>query len=95
MVILSTPLVVLVVDSVVSVLGVVLYLTVCFEYIVWCISGSIGLGYFIEERGFSSAVIDMVRQLVPATRLLWQQTKVRFVIHNRSLITVLYHIITI
>ena len=40
------------------------------------VAGSIGLGYFVKQRGFSAEVIEMVEELVPLTRLLWQQTKV-------------------
>ncbi|XP_019624088.1 PREDICTED: dynein heavy chain 8, axonemal-like [Branchiostoma belcheri] len=37
----------------------------------------IGLGYFCVERGFSEEVVDIVKKLVPATRVLWQMTKVK------------------
>ena len=36
----------------------------------------IGCGYFCIQRGFSEEVCSTVAQLVPATRLLWQKTKV-------------------
>ena len=36
----------------------------------------IGCGHYCAERGFSEDVMDMVRQLVPVTRRLWQLTKV-------------------
>jgi dynein heavy chain len=36
---------------------------------------TIGNGYFCEERGFKSAVTDIISGLVPLTRALWQKTK--------------------
>ena len=39
----------------------------------------IGLGHFCKERGFSDQIIEMVQNLVPITRRLWQLTKVRLV----------------
>nr|WAW84834.1 axonemal dynein heavy chain A [Halisarca dujardinii] len=41
------------------------------------IFGIIGLGYFCLEREFSQPVIDMVKSLIPLTRVLWQQTKIK------------------
>lgn len=40
------------------------------------IFGVIGCGYFCQQRGFSEVVCSTVASLVPATRLLWQRTKV-------------------
>jgi dynein heavy chain, axonemal len=36
----------------------------------------IGCGYFCEDR-FDEKIVDFVQNLIPATRVLWQQTKVR------------------
>ena len=33
--------------------------------------------YNLQERGFSQEIIDAVSKLVPATRKLWQRTKVK------------------
>ena len=41
-----------------------------------CLTGIIGSGYFCSERAFSEGVHDLVAKLVPATRKLWQKTKV-------------------
>uniref|UniRef100_H2YUI8 AAA+ ATPase domain-containing protein n=1 Tax=Ciona savignyi TaxID=51511 RepID=H2YUI8_CIOSA len=41
------------------------------------IFGIIGLGYFCIERGFNQDVVDIIGKLVPATRMLWQWTKVK------------------
>ncbi|XP_029694908.1 dynein heavy chain 5, axonemal [Takifugu rubripes] len=41
------------------------------------IFGVIGMGHFCESRGFSIEVQNLVRQLVPLTRLLWQLTKIK------------------
>ncbi|KAK3576985.1 hypothetical protein CHS0354_005992 [Potamilus streckersoni] len=38
---------------------------------------TIGLGYFVKERGFSQEISDLANMLVPATRKLWQRTKVK------------------
>ena len=38
----------------------------------------IGSGHFCEKRGFSHEVRDLVAQIVPLTRRLWQLTKVLF-----------------
>ncbi|CAF3386329.1 unnamed protein product [Rotaria sp. Silwood1] len=38
---------------------------------------TIGLGYFCKERGFSQDVVNVIEKLVPATRKLWQKTKVK------------------
>lgn len=35
------------------------------------------MGHFCESRGFSGEVQNLVRQLVPLTRLLWQLTKIK------------------
>lgn len=37
----------------------------------------IGLGHYCSERGFSEHIKDLVKKLVPATRRLWQLTKVK------------------
>ncbi|CAF0729412.1 unnamed protein product, partial [Didymodactylos carnosus] len=37
----------------------------------------IGLGHYCKERGFTDEVRDLVERLVPATRRLWQLTKVK------------------
>jgi dynein heavy chain len=41
------------------------------------IFSTIGLGYFCRERGFSADVVDTIGKLVPATRKLWQRTKIK------------------
>ncbi|KAI8792083.1 dynein heavy chain 5, axonemal [Biomphalaria glabrata] len=41
------------------------------------IFNTVGLGHFIKERGFSNEVHELVKMLVPATRHLWQKTKVK------------------
>uniref|UniRef100_F6PHB9 AAA+ ATPase domain-containing protein n=1 Tax=Ciona intestinalis TaxID=7719 RepID=F6PHB9_CIOIN len=41
------------------------------------IFGIIGLGYFCVERGFNPDIVDIIAKLVPATRTLWQWTKVK------------------
>ena len=38
----------------------------------------IAAGHFCSERGFSSAIQELAKQLVPCTRRLWQLTKVIF-----------------
>ena len=40
------------------------------------IFGVIGSGYYCTERDFTSEVQDIVKNLVPCTRILWQKTKV-------------------
>ncbi|XP_023932850.1 dynein heavy chain 8, axonemal [Lingula anatina] len=40
------------------------------------IFGIIGEGYFCSTR-FCPEVVELIKQLVPATRILWQQTKVK------------------
>ncbi|CAG5131666.1 unnamed protein product, partial [Candidula unifasciata] len=40
------------------------------------IFGIIGEGYFCSTR-FVSEVVDLVKELVPATRVLWQKTKIK------------------
>lgn len=35
------------------------------------------MGYFCTERGFQQDVVDVIAKLVPATRKLWQKTKVK------------------
>jgi dynein heavy chain len=37
----------------------------------------IGLGHYSPHRGFPENVRDLVRKLIPATRRLWQLTKVK------------------
>uniref|UniRef100_A0A3Q2QYM0 Dynein axonemal heavy chain 8 n=1 Tax=Fundulus heteroclitus TaxID=8078 RepID=A0A3Q2QYM0_FUNHE len=41
------------------------------------IFGIIGCGYFHECRGFNQSILEMVKCLVPAGRILWQWTKVK------------------
>ncbi len=41
------------------------------------IFSTIGLGYFCSERGFSQEISDVIGKLVPATRKLWQRTKIK------------------
>lgn len=36
----------------------------------------IGLGHYCAERGFKEEIRDIIKRLVPATRRLWQLTKV-------------------
>lgn len=38
--------------------------------------GIIGNGYFCSERAFSEDIHSLIATLVPATRKLWQKTKV-------------------
>ncbi|ELU05307.1 hypothetical protein CAPTEDRAFT_162628 [Capitella teleta] len=38
---------------------------------------TIGVGYFIQERGFPEEVVQNVGCLVPATRKLWQRVKIK------------------
>lgn len=40
-------------------------------------TGVIGMGHFCESRGFPIEVQNLVCQLVPLTRLLWQLTKIK------------------
>ncbi|XP_077975281.1 dynein axonemal heavy chain 8-like [Styela clava] len=41
------------------------------------IFGIIGNGYFCPERGFTEEVLKIIPLLVPATRILWQWTKIK------------------
>lgn len=41
------------------------------------IFGVIGEGYFSLERGFTADVRETIAKLVPATRILWQRTKIK------------------
>ena len=41
------------------------------------IFSTVGLGYYCVERGFAAEVCDAVGKLVPATRKLWQRTKIK------------------
>ncbi|XP_076815353.1 dynein axonemal heavy chain 5-like isoform X1 [Clavelina lepadiformis] len=41
------------------------------------IFSTIATGYFCKERKFLKPVIDLVEQLVPLTRVLWQKTKIK------------------
>ncbi|CAF0752391.1 unnamed protein product [Didymodactylos carnosus] len=41
------------------------------------IFSAIGRGYFCAERGFNQDAINVIEKLVPATRKLWQKTKVK------------------
>ena len=50
------------------------YLTALFG--VFVSAGIIGSGYFCSERAFSEDVHVLIAALVPATRKLWQKTKV-------------------
>ena len=43
------------------------------------IFGVISSGYFCQQRGFAEEVCSTVALLVPATRLLWQKTKVEYI----------------
>ena len=36
----------------------------------------IGLGHYCAERQFTERTKDLIRKLIPATRKLWQMTKV-------------------
>ncbi len=45
--------------------------------IVGAFAGVIGEGYFCKNR-FNERVVELVKLLVPATRILWQQTKVKW-----------------
>lgn len=38
---------------------------------------SIALGYFCPERDFNSEVIELIEEIIPMTRTLWQNTKVK------------------
>jgi len=38
---------------------------------------TIGCGYFCAERGFTRDVVDVIAKLVPITRKLWQETKIK------------------
>ncbi|KAK3754858.1 hypothetical protein QZH41_011331 [Actinostola sp. cb2023] len=38
---------------------------------------TIGWGYFIKDRGFTSGIMDVVTKLVQSTRHLWQKVKVK------------------
>ena len=40
-------------------------------------SGVIGRGYFCEERFPNSEVVDLLKSLVPLTRLVWQKVKAK------------------
>ena len=42
----------------------------------------IAAGHFCSERGFSSVIQELAKQLVPCTRRLWQLTKVIFVANH-------------
>ena len=41
------------------------------------VAGIIGNGYFCVDRGFNKDVVEMISKLVPATRVLWQWTKIK------------------
>ncbi|XP_074645893.1 dynein axonemal heavy chain 5-like [Tubulanus polymorphus] len=41
------------------------------------IFSTVGAGHFCQERHFPEEVIDLVNQLVPATRKLWQKVKIK------------------
>lgn len=43
-----------------------------------CVTGVIGCGYFSGTR-FELPIVELVKVLVPATRILWQLTKVCYV----------------
>ena len=45
-------------------------------------AGIIGEGYFCSSR-FDDPVVELVKMLVPATRVLWQQTKVMCTLINQ------------
>jgi dynein heavy chain len=38
---------------------------------------TIGCGYFCAERGFTRDIVDVIAKLVPITRKLWQETKIK------------------
>ena len=57
------------------------------------IFGVISGGYFCQQRGFSEEVCSTVARVVPATRLLWQKTKVD--IHKSLCSMTVYHLIII
>jgi dynein heavy chain len=42
----------------------------------------IGCGHYVSRRGFSQEVQETIAKLVPATRRLWQLTKVSSVIEQ-------------
>ena len=37
----------------------------------------IAIGHYVEERGFNNEVRSLIERLVPATRRLWQLTKIK------------------
>ena len=41
------------------------------------IFGVMGLGHFCKERGFKPEVMELVKDLIMVTRILWQHTKVK------------------
>ena len=48
------------------------------------IFGCISSGHYCQERGFGEEVRDIIAQLVPVTRRLWQLTKVSTVTSSPS-----------
>ncbi|XP_023932721.1 dynein heavy chain 5, axonemal [Lingula anatina] len=38
---------------------------------------TVGCGHFVKERGFADDVVESIKTLVPATRRLWQKTKIK------------------
>jgi dynein heavy chain, axonemal len=41
------------------------------------IFSTLGQGYFVADRGFTDEVVELVKKLVPVTRKLWQDVKVK------------------
>jgi dynein heavy chain len=52
----------------------------------------IGLGHYCAERGFNEGTRELIRRLVPATRRLWQLTKVYFCYFEMFLLLLFFKI---